>query len=179
MTKISKTEYNMKATNHLKTNHAIYVCKLGQPHLVSWHRLGPEITVWLCMLIDIITFPLLPFEINSLCILRVPWGITLINPNNSCIIAFSLNQNSERNCFPYPHRNQDSWHNSEHESRNRKRTCIFFSINCPRLRMPKIPWHFTSLLACIFSSHSLGRQNTSFTAPSKRLSGCSANSEEY
>lgn len=146
--------------------------------------------MWVGVLVNNITFPLLPFEINSLCSLRLPWGITLINPNNSCIIAFSFTQNSKGNHFSHPciyNATRIHSHHNEHERRNRKckgrlntaRACIFSSINCTRLRMQKIPWHFTSLPACSFPTHSSGSNNASISAPSNRLPECRGNSEEY
>lgn len=114
------------ATTHLKTNHLVYICILGQQlSSVSWHGVCLKITshvfqmcVFGCVCSSIL-FSLLPFEMNSLCTFRLPWGITLIKPNTWCVIAFSFTQNSEGNCSSWLciyNVTRIQWHHTEREN---------------------------------------------------------------
>lgn len=112
----------------------------------------------------ILHFHCSPLEMNSLCTLRQPGGITLIKPNTWCVIAFSF--------IPDSKANRSSLLHIYNVTRG-------VPINCPRLRLQNIPRCLTPLQACVFPSHSLGSHNTSIMAPSNRLSRCNADSEAY
>lgn len=90
----------------------------GACHLVSHQMLNPyymnerwvhkwmQLPIWkqtivcvcvhACVCSSIIFFFFLIFGIKSLCTPRLTWGITLIKPSNSCLIAFNFSQNSKR-----------------------------------------------------------------------------------
>lgn len=79
-----------------------------------------NVCVCVCVLINNNKFSLLPFEMNSLCALRLPGGITLIKPNAWGVIAFSFVPNGKVN--------------------RSSLMCIYnmtrgVPINCPRLRL--------------------------------------------
>lgn len=90
----------------------------GACHLVSHQMLNPyymnerwvhkwmQLPIWkqtivrvhtcVCSsIIYIYIFFFLIFEIKSLCTPRLTWGISLIKPSNSCLIAFNFSQNSK------------------------------------------------------------------------------------
>lgn len=75
------------ATTHLKRDYLVDICILGQQlYRVSWHGILLKITthVFRCVCVYVlinITFSPVPFEMNSLCTLGLPEGISLIEPN--------------------------------------------------------------------------------------------------